>query len=207
MISHKYKCIFIHIQRTAGGAIESQIDGKDWWSDKNLRPHKHLLASQAKKIYSEYWKDYFKFSIVRNPWARMVSMLQFASSLGLREHNGLLEISEYKKKYGFPATVEYDPRFHHKKDIPKGCEGSAYSNILDEELDFIGSYENLEKDAQFIFNTIGANKKLEFRKPQNTIYNSTNYQPHYSNETREDITTMYKNDILKHEYAFKNGAK
>ena len=154
MINHKYKCIFIHIQRTAGSSIENKIDDKNWWSDKDLRPYKHLLASQAKKIYSQHWNDYFKFSIVRNPWARMVSMLQFSPFLGVTERGGLLNISGYKKKYGFPATVEYDSRFHQKKDIPEGCEGSAYSNILDEELDFIGSYENLEKDAQFIFNTI-----------------------------------------------------
>ena len=51
MISHKYKCIFIHIPRTGGTFIENLIFGKDWWGiDKKT---KHITASQAKEIYKE----------------------------------------------------------------------------------------------------------------------------------------------------------
>ena len=66
MISHKYKCIFIHIPRTAGTFTELLIDGKDWWVPKgygSFRQEKHIIASQAKKIYKDYWDEYFKFSM------------------------------------------------------------------------------------------------------------------------------------------------
>ena len=159
MINHKHKCIFIHIQRTAGSSLEAIIDGKDWWETKELQPQKHLLASQSKKLYKEHWNDYFKFSIVRNPWARMVSMLR-PWGFFVKEEAGLLNISEYKNRYGFPATTEFDTRFHNKADIPIGKEGFGYSNILDEEMDFIGKYENLEEDTRFIFKSINLNKKF-----------------------------------------------
>lgn len=75
MIDHKTKCIFVHIQRTGGTAIEKLFIKNDMWLSG--RPnHKHLLASQAKKLYKDYWNDYFKFSFVRDPWSRTVSMLQ-----------------------------------------------------------------------------------------------------------------------------------
>ena len=75
MISHELKCIFIHIPRTGGSIIEKLLVGQDWWIfDKKT---KHLIASQAKKLYSEYWNDYFKFSFVRDPYSRMLSLTTF----------------------------------------------------------------------------------------------------------------------------------
>ena len=64
MISHKHKCIFIHFQRTGGTSIENALVGKNW---HGIDPSsKHIFASTAKRIYSDYWNDYFKFSFVRN---------------------------------------------------------------------------------------------------------------------------------------------
>ena len=200
MINHEYQCIFIHIQRTAGSSLEYLIDGRHWWG-KELRHEKHLLASQARKLYAPYWDSYFKFSFVRNPWSRMVSMLRWGAFLGVTEENGHLNISKYKKTYGFPLTVEFDTRFHKKSAIPKGGEGCAYSNILDEELDFIGKYENLEEDSNVVFRTIGLNQQMAFNKPQKS-YDSLSYHPYYTEKTRRDIEVMYKNDLVKYGYEF-----
>ena len=74
MICHKHKCILVHIPACAGSSMEKAIVGYDWW-DKDPET-KHLKSHQAKKIYSEYWSDYFKFSFVRNPWSRTLSLAQ-----------------------------------------------------------------------------------------------------------------------------------
>ena len=130
----------------------------------------------------------------------MVSMLR-PWGFFVKEEAGLLNISEYKNRYGFPATTEFDTRFHNKADIPIGKEGFGYSNILDEEMDFIGKYENLEEDTRFIFKSINLNKKFIFNKTPKP-YDSVNYQSYYNDKTREEVEYMYKHDIVKYNYEF-----
>lgn len=200
MINHVHKCIFIHIPRTAGSCIETLIDERNWW-EKSLRPQKHLLASQAKEIYASHWDKYFKFSIVRNPWARMVSMLKWGHFYGVSVSEGLLDLAIYKKQYGFPAAVEYDQRYHSPSDIPKGRPGRGYSNILNEKLDFVGTYENLEEDSKFIFQQIGLKKRLSFERAP-AAYDSAQYQPHYTPKTEKEVDLLYRYDNLHYNYCF-----
>lgn len=170
MISHRYKCIFVHIQRTAGTSIENWIVGKDWWRIE--KETKHLIASQAKKIYKDYWKDYFKFTFIRNPWDRVVSCLVFSRHFGIKYKSGVLNLDEYKVKYGYPLTIENDYRFSERNELitKKHQKNRVYLNLLDEELDFIGKFESLQKDTDFIKNKLHINKEFQI---QNKIAVST----------------------------------
>ena len=70
MILKEKKIIFVHAPRTSGTSIEKSIlNGK-------LVPDtmKHLRASQFKKMFNEEWDKFYKFTIVRNPWDRIISM-------------------------------------------------------------------------------------------------------------------------------------
>ena len=81
MICHKSKVIFIHIPRTAGTSVEKAFVGKDWFNiDVST---KHIYASTARDYYAEFWDEYFKFSIVRNPWDRMLSLSKFPHFYGV----------------------------------------------------------------------------------------------------------------------------
>jgi hypothetical protein len=151
MISHRYRCIFIHIQRTAGSSIEEMITAEDWW--RREASTKHLLASQAKRLYADYWDDYFKFSFVRHPVTRVMSCLKFADHFGLSlSKRNRVGFDGYRRLFGDKVVVEFDHRFYRRDEIvqPQHCEGSVYGNILDEELDFIGKFENLAEDTEFI---------------------------------------------------------
>jgi hypothetical protein len=88
MINHKYKFIFLHIPRTGGTSIEKALFGQDWWGVHP--PSKHLTAHMAKQIYAPYWQDYFKFTFVRNPWDRMVSMLKYGKG---KTANNIYEVT------------------------------------------------------------------------------------------------------------------
>ncbi len=84
MVSHKHKCIFIHISKCAGTTVEeafgmtNQLDpvmGYGWNSEFKLHMQhatpKQLLASGL--VTKPQWDSYYKFIIVRNPFARAYS--------------------------------------------------------------------------------------------------------------------------------------
>ena len=145
-----------------------------------------------------------RVSMVRNPWARMVSMLRYEKSkhFGVHLVDGKLNIDLYKKNYGFPCSLEYDHRYVKKETLPQATEGFGYSNILDEELDFVGRYENLEEDFSFIFKQIGLDHAAAFKKGENPLYDSTNYGKYFTDTTEKEVERMYHYDIMKYNYSF-----
>jgi sulfotransferase famil protein len=155
MISHKYRCIFIHIPRCAGTSIETWLAGHDWWAIESKT--KHLLASQARKIYSSVWDHYFKFAFVRHPVDRMVSCLAFGDHFGLSfDCTKGFSFSRYHELFGKDVVVEHDHRFWRRDDLltSRHRTRSVYCNILDEPLDFVGRFETLDQDLKIVASAI-----------------------------------------------------
>jgi len=67
MISHKHKCIFLHIPKAAGTSIERFL--RD--IDPDI-PSKVLRKRGFSRFLNDHL-DYYVFSIVRNPYDRLVS--------------------------------------------------------------------------------------------------------------------------------------
>jgi hypothetical protein len=201
MISHRYKCIFVHIHRTAGTSIENWIVGNDWW--KIEASTKHLLASQAKKVYSKYWDNYFKFAFVRNPWDRMISCLNYPTFYGIT-YNDRLNFDKYKTLLGYPITIENDYRFSKRDELitKKHQNNAIYSNILDEKLNFIGSFESLQKDIQFIKNKLKIKKDFQFQNKILASNRSGGYRDYYDEKSQKVVEDLYKRDIKNFHYEF-----
>lgn len=208
MICHKTKCIFIHIPRTAGSSIEIAIQGKNQWAVDMTT--KHLVASTAKRIYKDYWDDYFKFSFVRNPWSRMVSMCKYGNShprkwnqtYGVDISSGKLNLDNYKKIYN--RGIEVDPRFKYKEEKYENIIPNAvYLNILNEEIDFVGKFENLERDIEYVSEKIKKNLKLS-REEYSGFTKKHHYSYYYTEQSKNDVYDIYKHDIGAYEYKFED---
>ena len=206
MISHEYKCIFIHLPRVGGTSVENWICGDDWWNVD--RPTKHLLASQAKEIYKDYWDEYFTFAFVRNPWARMVSMLKYSKCYGVRYQPsrfqpffGGLDINRYQKRYGTDLVLEHDHRFYDRADLisDRHLRGQVYGNLLDEELDFVGKLEDFTEDCKRIQEILGIEKEMTHQVEKSS---TGKYQDYYSLRTRKRVEAMYAKDIEHYGYTF-----
>ena len=201
MISHKYKCIFIHMPRTGGSFIEKILTNKDQW-DVNPKL-KHLTASQAKLEYKKYWYRYFKFSFVRHPLSRFKSMMKYSEFFFGEKNINLLNMQHvnfYKKKFNYPNLIEIDTRFFSSKKNKKNLKNQPYLNFLNEKLDYIGLYENFDKDLKFILKKI--NFKFYFFKK---LFIFNREQTKYKNKYKYQISNLAKKEILKihkHDIAF-----
>mgnify|MGYP003125650778 CR=1 FL=1 len=85
-ISHKHKTIFVHIPKTAGTSVEVVL-GVNGINETHLRSHKEEVINSVKfapqhytakilkahKRVQPFWDKYFKFSIVRHPYTRVLS--------------------------------------------------------------------------------------------------------------------------------------
>lgn len=198
MIDHKHKCIFVHIPRTAGSSIEKMICGKDWWNEDRGKT-KHITANTAKKIYSEYWDEYFKFSFVRNPWSRMVSLSKWPDFYGCKVKDGKINVDEYIKKY-YPQEIDPRSRSAKNKD-PEPIENSIYLNILNEEIDYIGRFENLKNDITYVCEKIQLKNK-PLPHSQKSKLKTSNYQKFYDEESASKVKNIYEKDIERFGYSF-----
>ena len=196
MINHKHKCIFIHIPRCGGTSIETALCEQDWhFIDK---PTKHLIGSTAKTIYEPYWDDYFKFSFVRNPWDRMVSLSKFTYFYGVKIQNGKINFGNYFNKF-YP--LEIDKRSKSHLGIFKSIKNAIYLNTLNVDLDFIGRFESLQEDFNTVCDKIGISCQ---RLPhiEKARRKHKHYTEYYDDETREIVAQKYARDIEYFGYEF-----
>jgi hypothetical protein len=181
VISHRHKTILVHIPRTGGSSIEKLIVGDDMWG-LGLLHEKHLSASQLKEKYADYWDDYFKFAFIRNPWEMVVSRyhMPFNEDCNAQSGNSLLY---FLKNVILPDWEMGSPQ----------C--SAYIN---EEIDFIGRYENYDADRQKVLDIVGVeNRHSHIEKTEHR-----HYSEYYDDETRELVAEMFADDIRRFGYEF-----
>ncbi len=198
MISDEYQCLFIHIPRCAGSSIESWIAGDDWW---NIEPRtKHLLAIQARKIYSNVWDRYYNFSFVRHPIERTVSCLKYGRHFGISyDPTRGFSFSRYRTKFGTDIIVEHDHRFWKRDEVltHRHTAGSIYGNILDWPLDFIGSVENLHNDLKLVARAIGKSEPFNLHLERSSLPAAT---AGLSEQSILRIENMCRNDMVQFSY-------
>lgn len=200
-LSDEYKCIFIHINKTAGRSISISLFGmtnyhltvKELFSlenDEIENDHRVKFWKEENnyKYIKNHWESYFKFCFVRNPWDRKLSDYFFnVSKNSINIHN--TTFTQYLKDnhnnndiWNSPALnwVEYE-------------DGTLDPNI------FIGRFENLQND----FNTIC--DKINIPRTILPVVNNTKHLPYwkyYTEETKNLILEKYKKDIDYFGYEF-----
>ena len=185
MICHKYKTVFIHIPKTAGTSVEAmfgfvKIKNQNFFIEE--LKEKHWNAEQIKNKYGGYFDEYFKWTIVRNPWDREVSLYNMMK----RQRRFLgMEFKEFLKKVVIPGKETKEKKvFQDQVD---------FLTIEDEvSVDQIVRYEYLESGWKQVCSTI--NKPEEKLKHLRNLSEGS-FELQYDQESIEIVYKLRKADI------------
>jgi len=204
-ISQQYQTIFIHIPKTAGESITSVFAQHEKLS--NI-VGKHSTAIEVRNIIGqELFSTYFSFSFIRNPWDQVVSFynhLRKPLYLPAYENKCLHPVNACKAALNssfkewvievYQNKQVQDEMFREK--FPIDHFKPQYKWICDEEdriiIDYVGKYENLEKDLEAIGSIIHFDFKHISHQNKSLRCSYTDY---YDTETRDIIAKHFERDI------------
>ena len=224
MISHKYKCIFIHIPKCAGTSIESALghldnhqgrDGQDHRSvrmieqpfltvyslasKENIREilermrHQFRTARNPRNkltVTRKQFKEYYKFAIVRNPWARAFSWYQNVMKDEIHKKNyeifGDMPFKDFLVQYAGKGMLQ--PQTYWLKNF----DGSI-------RLDYIGRFETLTEDFRKICRELNIS---HIKLPHERKGTGLDHTAYYDNETIRIVSEIYSEEIALFDYTF-----
>jgi hypothetical protein len=106
VVIDKYKLIFVHIPKTGGTSIEFNFNFKlgsynskkhEYWGIKDKKCMQHYLWNDYKELEPEKWKFYYKFSVVRDPYKKIISAYKWNPVFGRNRKKTLKEFLEKAK--------------------------------------------------------------------------------------------------------------
>lgn len=186
------KAIFVHIPKTAGLSVVESVFGAHGG---------HRSAAYYRKFFDNEFEQYFKFTFVRNPWDRLYSAYRFLEAGGLNKHDKQAFEIHLAKCESFEDFVI---NWLDEKMIFKIIHFFPQSYfIVDDKgkslVDYIGRFENLQKDYRHIVQQLG----LEVSLPHvNKSNRKDSYQFIYTKEMEEKVARIYQEDISRFSYTF-----
>ncbi len=205
MIHHEHRCIFIHINKTAGtsvgdalGMLQTHVSAKmvfsedildddqnRWWQDwlktKKQNEFNWIPLDEVKN----YWEDYYKFTIVRNPWDRIVSDFSFCKKKKFVSDDYTIrdEVTENLDNYERWKQPCYDWIEYENKN----------------SMDFVLRFENLQNDFDQLCKNLGIQTKT---LPHINPTNHKHYTEYFDDETKSLVAEKYAKDIEYFGYEF-----
>ena len=200
MVFHNYKCIFLHMPKTAGRSITNALGGQgdieDLYWHETQNEHKKYIE---KRIYDSY----FKFAFVRNPWDRILSAYFWYKGGGVQ--NKADKMIGKNLPWRFKKFIKNYEKFISEHDNELSPHFLPQVQIINNpnELDFIGKFENLEKDFSYVCKELGlANIKL----PHSNKSKHKPYWRYYDKTTKDIVASIFKKDIEVFNYSFRDAS-
>lgn len=207
LLSYSKKFIFIHIDKTAGTSIKAALSKYCFYPEETMYSsalkklgvrqysdefYDHIRSSELiRYLDPTIFNDFFKFAFVRNPWDWMLSSYTY-----------------YLKKPGMHPHVYFKNEIQTFRDFIKWQTGNPYIYHTQSEylfdrfgnkmVDYIGKFENVEEDFEFVLNKLNITEKL----PHKNISKEKGYADQYTSETKDLVYRYYKNDIHLFNYEF-----
>ena len=187
MILHNLKCVFLHVPKTGGLTLGNVLK-------LHNGPHYEIKNGDHALHLTDF--NYFKFCFVRNPWDRFLSCYfyfrKYGRGKGNDNHSGDL-VNQYETFKDFVTNFD---------SIENQFKSPHFRNQLhwvDQRLDFIGRFENLQEDFNAVCDKIGIPQQ---KLPHKNKTKHKHYTEYYDNETRQIVAEKYAKDIEYFGYKF-----
>tara|TARA_R110001632_G_scaffold96504_1_gene202879 strand:+ start:8187 stop:8822 length:636 start_codon:yes stop_codon:yes gene_type:complete len=208
LISHEYKFIYLKTFKTCSSStyqffaqfIKPGINTQkeSYFGEKGIvgcckevrNPEKygqHITALDVKrKLGDEIFNSYFKFTIIRNPYDKLVS--RFNHDGGFRK---------------FKTFKDYYTNFQPHKHTTFEENWKVYTINDNPVVDDYIMFENLVSDYNKIIKKIGIKKNIIYKDiPKIRVNEKLNYRKFYNRENIEDVTKGMKKEIDFFNYLF-----
>ena len=201
-ISHKHKFVFFAIPKTGSTSIRqhlnsySDIRGTDrvesplYWHGKPPALKKYFEKQQWN------WNKYFKFTFVRNTWARILSMYIYRSKRYAELHGADCYTKEYPDQGRWLVEATPDNFRSYLKMAPYSA---GRQTTWADDCDFVGKLENLQQDFSVVCDKIGVPQQ---QLQHINISKHKHYTEYYDDETRDIVATAYMDEITKYRFKF-----
>ena len=217
MIMHRYKSIFIHVNKAGGTTVENLLapfeefrlvkkiyrgtirraSFLNWFKGFSIGGidffHPHASALDIRSVIgAERFDSYFKFAIVRNPWDIEVSRYFFAKKARAHKLHALANSVSFKEFLKWR-----EEKGLRSRQIVKLCDEDE--NII---VDQIIRIERLERElpellnARFGLSIQGTLPRLNVSKSRNS------YREYYDDESQQIVARLNDKDIERFGYTF-----
>ena len=184
MISHNDpKFVFLHLPKNAGSSVTKALARHIGVQREELRygQNKFIYARNLHKFIDDP-ESYFIFSVIRNPWDRVVSYFHYLQQIRQPPYNldKNVKFADWVKGKGFRGL---QTQMSQLSDVFP-CNVST-------KVNYVARLENLTEEWQAICDGMGIECELMHDKKSK----HRDYTEYYDDETKDIIYRNYKDDV------------
>jgi hypothetical protein len=197
VISHRYRCVYVHIPKTGGTSVENALRNRVLVRNGGSE---HVTLSEYEGAMEPIrYREYLKFSVVRNPWDRVLSTFAWLSQGG----NGSAGANRKAQEVGRDFTAfcrrvlrdgEYSellaPNVLGQAEWLKDSSGTL-------GVDFIAKLETIAEDYARLREVLGLRKRT---LPHTRRSQHGGAPEIYTRETAEIVLQRYRPDVEAFDY-------
>jgi len=198
LVSDKHKILFVHIPKTAGSCVRMmmrQIDSECY----EYKEHHSILQEPDADIF----KDYFKFTVVRNSYKLCASFYRFMTEK-------IEALDERQESVGIIDLIQ--GQITTTKNSTDWQRGQA-KNPFPVQLDYFSKKEKVFVDKVYIYDKgldvqmEDLKKKINFKglldkKTHTNYFGDYDWKSYYDEKTIEYITRVCQKDIKHFDFKF-----
>ena len=196
VICHNKKCIYIHIPKCAGTSVEQFLrehgkNGLQYHGVREGRSMHHFTAFDLKRENPHIFNIYYKFSIVRNPYDRLLSEYYWTPVPNLGYKYGKTKADFLYNITHIIKNKKYNENIYYDHFIPQYRFVYHYKKLL---VDQIFKFEDLEWVVGYLKKKLNIN--MDF-----PLLNKSIKKDGWTENQKRKIYNLYKDDFIIFNYS------